>query len=36
MTGLKDRKGTFIPVIFRPYHELNGSWFWWGGKTLHT
>lgn len=21
-----------IPVLFRPYHEMNGSWFWWGGK----
>lgn len=21
-----------IPIIFRPYHEMNGSWFWWGGK----
>jgi mannan endo-1,4-beta-mannosidase len=19
-----------IPVIFRPYHEHTGSWFWWG------
>jgi len=19
-----------IPVIFRPFHEHNGSWFWWG------
>ncbi len=19
-----------IPVIFRPYHEHNGDWFWWG------
>lgn len=19
-----------IPVIFRPWHEHNGSWFWWG------
>ncbi len=27
---LKTKNGTFIPVIFRPYHELNGSWFWWG------
>lgn len=18
------------PVVFRPWHELNGSWFWWG------
>jgi len=21
-----------IPVIFRPYHEMNGGWFWWGGQ----
>ena len=20
-----------IPIIFRPLHENNGSWFWWGG-----
>lgn len=19
-----------VPVIFRPFHENNGSWFWWG------
>ena len=19
-----------IPMIFRPYHEMNGTWFWWG------
>ena len=30
---LKGSKGEFIPVIFRPYHELNGNWFWWGGKN---
>lgn len=23
-------EGKHIPVIFRPYHEMNGSWFWWG------
>ena len=22
--------GKQIPIIFRPYHELTGSWFWWG------
>lgn len=22
-----------IPVVFRPFHEMNGSWFWWGGKN---
>lgn len=21
---------TKIPIIFRPFHEHNGSWFWWG------
>lgn len=24
-----------IPVIFRPYHEHNGDWFWWG-KDIAT
>lgn len=27
---LKDKNGQLIPVIFRPYHEHTGSWFWWG------
>ena len=27
---LKDSQGAFIPVVFRPYHEHTGSWFWWG------
>ena len=21
-----------IPVLWRPYHEMNGVWFWWGNK----
>ncbi|MBR1548379.1 MAG: beta-mannosidase [Prevotella sp.] len=21
-----------VPIIFRPWHENNGSWFWWGQK----
>lgn len=29
---LKDHKGRNIPIIFRPWHENNGSWFWWGQK----
>lgn len=24
------KDGTLIPVIFRPFHENNGGWFWWG------
>lgn len=22
-----------IPVLWRPYHEMNGGWFWWGKKN---
>jgi Glycosyl hydrolase family 26 len=33
MLDLKGKKGEYIPVLFRPYHELNGNWFWWGGKN---
>lgn len=29
---LKDEKGKPIPVIFRPWHEHSGSFFWWGTK----
>jgi hypothetical protein len=31
--SLKGDKGEYIPIIFRPFHELNGNWFWWGGKN---
>ncbi len=33
LQSLQSKNGTPIPVILRPYHELNGSWFWWGGKN---
>ncbi len=26
----KDKNGKLIPIIFRPYHEFDGDWFWWG------
>ncbi|MEP7321995.1 MAG: glycosyl hydrolase [Saprospiraceae bacterium] len=28
--SLTGPQGELIPVIFRPYHEHTGSWFWWG------
>jgi mannan endo-1,4-beta-mannosidase len=31
---LVDRRGRPIPVIFRPFHEQDGHWFWWGAP--HT
>lgn len=30
MKRLRGSKGESVPVIFRPFHEQNGSWFWWG------
>ena len=30
LASLKDSKGSPVPVIFRPWHEHTGSWFWWG------
>lgn len=30
MLSLKDKKGNQIPIIFRPWHENSGSWFYWG------
>lgn len=29
MLDLKGQRGEYIPVIFRPFHELTGNWFWW-------
>lgn len=29
-SSLKNKQGQPIQVIFRPWHEMNGSWFWWG------
>ena len=29
-----DLEGDPIPMIFRPFHEDNGDWFWWGRKHL--
>ena len=31
----KNDDGTLIPILFRPFHEHTGSWFWWG-KDLCT
>ncbi|WP_211267824.1 glycosyl hydrolase [Paenibacillus antarcticus] len=30
---LKDDQGEAIPILFRPFHEQNGGWFWWGAQT---
>ena len=32
LVSLKTSDGQPIPIIFRPWHENTGSWFWWGEK----
>ena len=29
---LKQLRYAGVPVLWRPYHEMNGGWFWWGKK----
>src|ERR1700722_6275700 len=29
---LRQLQNAGVPVLFRPYHEMNGNWFWWGGR----
>jgi mannan endo-1,4-beta-mannosidase len=29
---LKELQELGVPVLWRPYHELNGVWFWWGNR----
>jgi len=31
--SLKTTNGEIVPVIFRPWHEMYGNWFWWGSST---
>ncbi len=34
--SLRGKNGENIPVIFRPYHEHSGGWFWWGAGQCST
>lgn len=34
LQSLRGDSGELIPIIFRPFHEHTGSWFWWG--KAHT
>ncbi len=29
-------KGKAIPILFRPFHEMNGYWFWWGDPNCNS
>ncbi len=30
---LKKLQDAHVPILWRPYHEMNGDWFWWGGRV---
>ena len=30
LNSIRTADGVKVPVIFRPWHEHTGSWFWWG------
>lgn len=32
INSLQTAEGVKVPVLFRPWHENSGSWFWWGEK----
>jgi mannan endo-1,4-beta-mannosidase len=33
---LKKLRDAGVPVLWRPYHEMNGGWFWWGRQPEFT
>jgi mannan endo-1,4-beta-mannosidase len=34
--SLKGKNGELVPIVFRPFHEHTGNWFWWGkGNCTH-
>jgi mannan endo-1,4-beta-mannosidase len=34
--SVKGSDGKLVPMIFRPYHEFDGYWFWWGKPHCTT
>jgi mannan endo-1,4-beta-mannosidase len=34
--SVKGSDGKLVPIIFRPYHEFDGEWFWWGKPHCTT
>ncbi|MBV9389678.1 MAG: hypothetical protein JOZ78_24920 [Chroococcidiopsidaceae cyanobacterium CP_BM_ER_R8_30] len=30
--SLQQLQAARVPVLFRPFHEMNGNWFWWGNQ----
>lgn len=36
LASLVTKDGVKVPVLFRPWHEHTGSWFWWGQDICTT
>lgn len=34
--ALKQLKDAGVTILWRPFHEMNGSWFWWGTNDAHN
>lgn len=34
--GLADLQSAGVTVIYRPLHEMNGEWFWWGNTSYNA
>ncbi|WP_245792086.1 glycosyl hydrolase [Teredinibacter waterburyi] len=34
--GLDDLQAAGVTVIYRPLHEMNGEWFWWGTTEYNS
>jgi mannan endo-1,4-beta-mannosidase len=32
VNSCRGKDGKLVPMIFRPFHEFDGDWFWWGRK----
>jgi mannan endo-1,4-beta-mannosidase len=32
--GFNDLQKSNVTVLFRPFHEMNGYWFWWGQQVF--
>jgi Glycosyl hydrolase family 26 len=36
LTVLAELQAAGVAVVFRPFHEVNGDWFWWGRPSAST
>jgi mannan endo-1,4-beta-mannosidase len=32
LNSIQTVDGEKVPILFRPWHEMEGTWFWWGSK----